>query len=73
MFARIHLWVRRLERDPNAKTYTDEALRTTDDYDHQEMYQLSEATRQAAAKAKRLEEHKHARAHVAEAAVEAVK
>ena len=29
MFAKIHLWTRRLERDPNAKNYTDEALRTT--------------------------------------------
>ncbi len=48
MFAKIHLWVRRLERDPNAKSYTDEALRTADDYDHQEMYQLSEAARKAA-------------------------
>ena len=47
MFARIYLWKRRLERDPKAKAYTDEALRT-DDYDHQEMYQLSEAARQAA-------------------------
>jgi hypothetical protein len=37
MFATIHLWKRRLERDPKAKAYTDEALRTTDDYDHQEM------------------------------------
>ena len=32
MFAKIYLWVRRLERDPNAKNYTDEALRTSDDY-----------------------------------------
>ena len=62
MFAKIHLWTRRLERDPNAKNYTDEALRTTDDYDHQEMYQLTEAARQAGAKAKRIEEHKHAHA-----------
>jgi hypothetical protein len=54
-----HLWVRRLERDPNAKNYTDEALQTVDDYDHQEMYQLSEAARQAGAKAKRIEEHRH--------------
>jgi hypothetical protein len=56
------------ERDPKAKAHTDEALRTTDDYDHQEMYQLSEAARQAAAKAKRLEEHNHAHAAHAEAA-----
>ena len=63
MFARIHMWTRRLERDPNAKNYTDEALRTSDDFDHQEMYQLSEAARQAGTKAKRLEEQKHAHAH----------
>ena len=60
MFAKIHLWVRRLERDPNAKNYTDEALRSADDYDHQEMYQLSESARKAAEKAKRIEEHRHA-------------
>ncbi len=71
MFAKIHLWVRRLERDPNAKNYTDEALRTSDDYDHQEMYQLSEAARKAGEKAKRIEEHRHhapapARAEAAE-------
>ena len=42
MFAKIHFWTRRLERDPNAKNYTDEALRTGHDYDHQEMYQLTE-------------------------------
>jgi len=59
MFAKIHLWVRRLERDPNAKSYTDEALRPTDDYEHQEMYQLSEAARKAGEKAKRIEEHRH--------------
>ena len=52
---------------------SDEALRAVDDYDHQEMYQLTEAARQAGAKAKRIEEHKHARAHVEEPAVEAVK
>jgi hypothetical protein len=37
------------------------------------MYQLSEGARQAAAKAKRLEEQKRARAPVAEPAAEAVK
>ena len=51
-----------ISEDPNAKSYTDEALRSSDDYDHQEMYQLSDAARQAAAKAKRIEEHKHAHA-----------
>jgi hypothetical protein len=49
-------------KDPNAKSYTDEALRTSDDYDHQEMYQLSEAAKAAAAKAKHIEERKHAAA-----------
>jgi hypothetical protein len=73
MFAKIHLWTSRLERDPNAKNYTDQALRTSDDYDHQEMYQLTEAARQAGAKAKRIEAHKHARAPVAEPAVRTVK
>jgi radical SAM superfamily enzyme YgiQ (UPF0313 family) len=73
MFAKIHFWTRRLERDPNAKNYTDAALRTSDDYDHQEMYQLTEGARQAGAKAKRIEEHKHAREHAEEQAVEAVK
>jgi len=73
MFARIHVWTRRLERDPNAKTYSDEALRTTNDYDHQEIYQVSEGARQAGAKAKRIEEQKHARAPVAGPTVEAVK
>jgi hypothetical protein len=62
MFARIHQWRRRLERDPKAK-----ALRTTDDCDHQETHQLSEAARRAVAKAKRLEEHKHPHAAHAEA------
>jgi hypothetical protein len=63
MFAKIHLWTRRLERDPNAKNYTDEALRARDDYDHQEMYQLSESARKAGDKAKHIEERKHAHAH----------
>ena len=62
LFAKVHLMVRRIERDPNAKTYTDEALRLTDDYEHQEMYQLSDAARQAGVKAKRVEERHHAAA-----------
>jgi hypothetical protein len=37
------------------------------------MYQLTEAARQAGAKAKRIDEHKHARVHVSEPTVEAVK
>ena len=62
LFAKVHLMVRRIERDPNSKTYTDEALRLTDDYEHQEMYQLSEAARQAGVKAKRVEERHHSAA-----------
>ena len=74
-FARIHLWTRRLERDPAAKAYKDAALETADDYDRQEMYQLSEAAKQAAAKAKRLGEQKRAQgaAQVAESKAERVK
>jgi radical SAM superfamily enzyme YgiQ (UPF0313 family) len=71
--AQLWRFARTVQRDPNAKNYTDEALRTSDDYDHQEMYQLTESARQAGAKAKRIEEHKHARAHVEEPIVEAVK
>ena len=66
-------WTRRLERDRNAKNFTDEALRTSDDYDRQEMDHLTEAARQAGAKAKRIDERKHARALVAEEIAEAVK
>jgi radical SAM superfamily enzyme YgiQ (UPF0313 family) len=71
----VKLWrfARSVQRDPNGKNYTDEALRTSDDYDHQEMYQLTESARQAGAKAKRIEEHKHARAHAEETTIEAVK
>jgi hypothetical protein len=63
--AKIWWFMRGVLKDPNAKSYADEALRTSDDYDHQEMYQLSEAARQAAEKARRLEERKHARAEPA--------
>ncbi len=58
--AKIWWFMRQVLKDPNAKNYTDEALRISDDYDHQEMYQLSDAARQAGAKAKRIEEQKHA-------------
>ncbi len=56
----LKLWrfARSVQRDPNAKNYTDEALRTFNDYDRQEMYQLSESARKAGEKAKRIEEHK---------------
>ncbi len=60
--AKIWRFMRGVLKDPNAKNYTDEALRLSDDYDHQEMYQLSDAARQAAAKAKHIEERKHAHA-----------
>ena len=46
--------------DPNAKAYTDEALRTADDYDHQELFQLSDSARAAGARAKRIEERSQA-------------
>jgi radical SAM superfamily enzyme YgiQ (UPF0313 family) len=58
--AKIWWFARNVIRDPSAKNYTDEALRPVNDYDHQEMYQLSDAARQAAEKARRLEERKHA-------------
>ncbi len=60
--AKIWWFMRGVLKDPNAKAYTDEALRTADDYDGQEMYQLSDAARQAGAKAKHIEERKHAAA-----------
>jgi hypothetical protein len=66
--ARMWLFMRSVLADPNAKAYTDEALRPANDYEHQEMYQLSEGAKAAAAKAKRIEEHKHAPAAPVEAA-----
>jgi len=60
--AKIWWFMRGVLKDWNAKSCTDEALRTSDDYDHQEMYQLSDAARQAAEKARRLEERKQAQA-----------
>ena len=60
--AKMWLFMRSVLADPNAKAYTDEALRTSNDYDHQEMYQLSEAARQAGAKAKHIEDRAHAAA-----------
>jgi radical SAM superfamily enzyme YgiQ (UPF0313 family) len=56
--AKLWRFARSVQRDPNAKNYTDEALRASNDYDHQEMYQLSESARKAGEKAKRIEEHK---------------
>ena len=70
--AKIWSLMRGVLKDPNAKNYIDEAFRTSDGYDHQEMCQLSDAVRPAATKAKRIEEldepeHAHAAAR-AEAA-----
>ena len=60
--AKIWWFMRGVLKDPNAKSYTDEALRMSDDYDHQEMYQLSDAARQAAreGEAHRGAQHAHA-------------
>ena len=50
----------KVARDPNAKTYTDDALtELTDDYDRSKCIQLSDAARAAGAKAKRIEERRH--------------
>jgi hypothetical protein len=70
LFAKVHLTVRRIERDPNARNYTDASLReSTADFDSLEMFQLSDSARAAGAKAKRLEErHHHAAAAKADAA-----
>jgi DNA repair photolyase len=40
-FAKIWWFMRSVLGDPNSKSYTDEALRTAEDYDHQELYRLS--------------------------------
>jgi hypothetical protein len=74
MFAKIHLWTRGLERDPNAKNYTDEALSpptttTIRRCTSSPRLRGKRARRRSASR----KEHKHARAHVAEPAVEAVK
>ncbi len=69
MFARITWFARSVKRDPDARNYTDAALReSTADYDTLEMFQLSESARQAGAKAKRIEERAHGAATKAEAA-----
>jgi hypothetical protein len=59
-FAKIWWFMRSVLGDPNSKSYTDEALRTAEDYDHQELYRLSESARAAGARAKRIEERGHA-------------
>ena len=63
MFARVYLTARRIQRDPEARNYTDAALReSTADFNSLEMFQLSDSARQAGAKAKRLEERHNANA-----------
>jgi radical SAM superfamily enzyme YgiQ (UPF0313 family) len=55
------LWrfARSVQRDPNAKAYTDAAVtEATSNYDSLEMFQLSESARKAGDKARRLEEQK---------------
>ena len=58
--AKMWLFMRSVLADPNASAYTDEALRPSNDYDHQEMFDLSDAAKATAAKAKHIEERKHA-------------
>ena len=61
MFAKIYWTARKLQRDPNARNYTDAALtESVSDYDSLEMFQLSDSARAAGARAKRI----HARDHV---------
>jgi radical SAM superfamily enzyme YgiQ (UPF0313 family) len=60
MFAKIYWTARKLQRDPNARNYTDAALRESSaDYDSLEMFQLSESARAAGAKARRIKERNH--------------
>ena len=60
--AKIWWFMRGVLNDPNAKAYTDEALRASDDFDHQQLYQLSASARAAGDRAKRIEERGHAAA-----------
>ena len=54
------LWrfARSVQRDPNAKAYTDAALAGTTSDNSLEMFQLSDSARKAGEKARRIEEHK---------------
>jgi radical SAM superfamily enzyme YgiQ (UPF0313 family) len=54
------LWrfARSVQRDPNAKAYTDAALAGTTSDTSLEMFQLSDSARKAGEKARRIEEHK---------------
>ena len=58
-FVKIWWFMRSVLSDPNAKAYTDEALRTANDYDRQQLFQLSDSARAAGARAKRIEERGH--------------
>ena len=73
MFAKIHLWMRGLERDPNAKNYTDEALSppTTTT-----IRKCTSSLRRPGRRAQRRSASRstrHARAHIAEPTVQTVK
>ena len=70
----LKLWrfARTVQRDPNAKTYSDAALtEASSGYDSLEMFQLSDSAKAAGAKAKRIEEHKHAAPERVEAPADA--
>jgi radical SAM superfamily enzyme YgiQ (UPF0313 family) len=61
--AAVKLWklwrfARSVQRDPNAKAYTDAALIGSTSDDSLEMFQLSESARKAGERARRIEEHK---------------
>ena len=59
-FAKIWWFFRGVLKDPNARDYADEALRTSSDYERMEMFQLSDSARAAGAKARRIEERSEA-------------
>jgi len=61
--AAVRLWklwrfARSVQRDPNAKAYTDAALIGSTSDHSLEMFQLSESARKAGERARRIEEHK---------------
>ena len=55
---RLWRFARSVQRDPNAKSYTDAALIGSTSDDSLEMFQLSESARKAGERARRIEEHK---------------
>ena len=59
-FAKIWWFFRGVLKDPKARDYADEALRTSSDYERMEMFQLSDSARAAGAKARRIEERSEA-------------